>query len=210
MAEPRREAVAPVIIKEGGWGEDSTEERRLGRAAWAKRKKPILILVSTFVLLEALHECSLRGHLPISLIPSLILLQRQLQERLPHKSASHIIHGCSQLLALELFLDLRKGALHSFLIRHIGRYADGFSACGVDFFDDGLVVGGVAGQERDWVGFGELESYGTTCCMLSVGAVLGEIVVRYTSSGAYSGDDAVEVACCCHVRGWVEVLGCCC
>lgn len=37
VADPRREAVAPVRIKEGGWGEDSTESRRSGSVACAKR-----------------------------------------------------------------------------------------------------------------------------------------------------------------------------
>jgi len=36
-ADPRRDAVAPVIIKEGGCGESGTDSRRRGRVAWAKR-----------------------------------------------------------------------------------------------------------------------------------------------------------------------------
>lgn len=35
-AEPRTEAVAPVTRREGGLGEESTAERRRGRAFWAK------------------------------------------------------------------------------------------------------------------------------------------------------------------------------
>ncbi len=37
VAEPRREAVAPVRMREGGWGEVGTASRRRGSVAWAKR-----------------------------------------------------------------------------------------------------------------------------------------------------------------------------
>jgi hypothetical protein len=37
VAEPRTEAVAPVMIKEGGYGEVGTDSRRRGSVAWEKR-----------------------------------------------------------------------------------------------------------------------------------------------------------------------------
>jgi hypothetical protein len=42
FADPRRDAVAPVRIREGGWGEVETESRSRGSVAWAKRKIPVL------------------------------------------------------------------------------------------------------------------------------------------------------------------------
>merc|ERR1712093_655797 len=36
LAPPRRDAVAPVMMRDGGGGEVGTEERRPGRTAWAR------------------------------------------------------------------------------------------------------------------------------------------------------------------------------
>lgn len=42
FAEPFTEAVAPVKMRLGGWGEVLVEARRRGRVAWAKLKEPLL------------------------------------------------------------------------------------------------------------------------------------------------------------------------
>lgn len=41
-ADPFNDAVAPVIRRDGGWDDPSTEARRDGRTCWAKRKNPRL------------------------------------------------------------------------------------------------------------------------------------------------------------------------
>lgn len=41
-AEPLTEAVAPVKMRVGGWGDVEVAERRRGRVAWEKRKDPLL------------------------------------------------------------------------------------------------------------------------------------------------------------------------
>jgi hypothetical protein len=40
--EPRTDAVAPVMMRLGGKGEDGTESSRDGRVAWAKLNRPPL------------------------------------------------------------------------------------------------------------------------------------------------------------------------
>jgi hypothetical protein len=44
-ADPRTDAVAPVMSKEGGCGEVGTEVRSEGRVAWAKWKRPRLFFL---------------------------------------------------------------------------------------------------------------------------------------------------------------------
>lgn len=41
-AEPLTDAVAPVKMREGGWGDVVVAERRRGRVAWENRKDPLL------------------------------------------------------------------------------------------------------------------------------------------------------------------------
>lgn len=41
-AEPLTDAVAPVKMREGGWGDVVVPARRRGRVAWEKRKDPLL------------------------------------------------------------------------------------------------------------------------------------------------------------------------
>ena len=36
------DAVAPVMINVGGWGDEETDSRRRGRVDWAKLKRPLL------------------------------------------------------------------------------------------------------------------------------------------------------------------------
>ena len=42
LAEPLTEAVAPVKMSEGGFGEDSLAARSRGSVAWEKLKEPLL------------------------------------------------------------------------------------------------------------------------------------------------------------------------
>lgn len=42
LAEPLTEAVAPVKIREGGFGEDSLAASSRGSVAWEKLKEPLL------------------------------------------------------------------------------------------------------------------------------------------------------------------------
>lgn len=54
VADPLKDAVAPVIINEGGWGEVSTDSSRSGSVAWAKRKKPRLQYLLVLILILGL------------------------------------------------------------------------------------------------------------------------------------------------------------
>ena len=42
LADPLTEAVAPVKMRDGGFGEDSLAARSRGSVAWAKLKEPLL------------------------------------------------------------------------------------------------------------------------------------------------------------------------
>ncbi len=74
------------------------------------------------------------------------------------------------------------------------------TAGGVDFFDDGLVVCGVAGKEGDGVGLCEFEGYGAAWLQSVswLGRREGKLEEKGTCSCAYTSNNAVEVVCCTH------------
>ena len=103
-----------------------------------------------------------KGDLPIRIVSTSILVQTQLQERLPNKCASNVIHGGRQLLALKFLLDPRKGIPDRIWGRDVSGYADCLSTGLIDFGDDGFVVFGFASEEGDGVRFCEFEGDGAT------------------------------------------------
>jgi hypothetical protein len=54
--DPLRDAVAPVMIREGGCGELETASRRRGRVALEKRKNPFLLFPSVSKVLPRIRE----------------------------------------------------------------------------------------------------------------------------------------------------------
>lgn len=102
------------------------------------------------------------------------ILQRQLQKRLAGHSAAAVVHGRGELRPGQLLCDLGKGGIGGGRVGGVGGDANGGAAAGLDVGDDGLVAGGLAGEEDDGVGFGEAAGEGGAC------------------AGADTGDDCEE------------------
>lgn len=100
------------------------------------------------------------NYLPLRLEPGRELLGRQLEERLAHETTSGVEHGRGERRAGELLRDLLEGGLDVLGVGEVDAEARGLAAGGVDLVDDGLVVGGVAGEHDDGVGFGEAAGNG--------------------------------------------------
>jgi hypothetical protein len=98
-----------------------------------------------------------RKRIPIGLIASLILLRSHFQERLPDKPTTDVVDCRRELLALKLLLDLCEGVLDGGLGGDVSRDPDCLAARGFDLFNDGFVIGWVAGEKGDRVGLCEFQ-----------------------------------------------------
>jgi hypothetical protein len=98
--------------------------------------------------------------LPITIPPRPELSFRQLQEWLPHKSTSYIIHRRRQLRISHFFLDGLEGFGDGCGIGYVGGDGYGVAAGCFDLIEDGFRVGDGPGEEDDGVGVGEFEGYG--------------------------------------------------
>lgn len=90
---------------------------------------------------------------PAPLISLLPLLKRKLQKRLPRKPARDVIHarGHLDLAALAQLLDLLEGRVDAVGGGDIRANPHGFPTFLFDLLNKGLVAGGVAGEEDDWI-----------------------------------------------------------
>jgi hypothetical protein len=104
-----------------------------------------------------------RKRIPIGLIASLILLRSHFQERLPDKPTTDVVDCRRELLALKLLLDLCEGVLDGGLGGDISRDPDCLAAGSFDLFNDGFVIGWVAGKKGDRVGLCEFQRDRAAC-----------------------------------------------
>jgi hypothetical protein len=88
---------------------------------------------------------------PISLHPSHKVVLSQLQKWFPNEFASNVEDCSCQLRPIHRSLDLFKGIGNTLAISNICTYTNCLPTSCLDFFDDRLVVGRIAGQKGDWV-----------------------------------------------------------
>jgi hypothetical protein len=89
------------------------------------------------------------------------VVDAHLKQWLAEKAPAGIEDGGRAVCSLVLFFDLCESGLDAFFVGDVGADADGFAAGVVDFFDEGFVGLWRAGEEGDWVCFGEAAG---DCC----------------------------------------------
>lgn len=101
--------------------------------------------------------------LPVGFPARFKLLLVKFEEWLPDELAAHIVNGSDELFLAHLFFQSTEGTLDTGTVRGIGADANGMSAGVIDFFNDGLVVLGLASKQCNGIGLGELAgNRGTT------------------------------------------------
>jgi len=95
------------------------------------------------------------GCVPIAFPSRLIFLVGQLQEGLSHKASSDVVH-CSRHLGPAYFLfQLFECVLHTLSIGDVGTDSNSLSPCGLNLFDERLVVGWVSSEKCDRILLGK-------------------------------------------------------